>query len=67
MRQLQTADSKAPMMHNRTEKARQVVQRLWSEGGLRSLYRGFLAHSMVHVFMGALIIQTNLRSGYFIE
>lgn len=66
MRNLQVADSHAPMMHNRNEKVRAVIKRLWNEGGIKSLYRGFLAHSSVHLFMGALMLQANLRSGFFV-
>jgi hypothetical protein len=67
MRQLQTSDPTAAMMHKRTEKARAAVLRLWGEGGLRSFYRGFLAHSAVHLFLAALLLQANFRSGYFLE
>jgi hypothetical protein len=30
MRHLQVADTQAPMMYNRSEKAREVIRRLWS-------------------------------------
>ena len=67
MRHLQVADPQAPMMYNRVEKTREVIKRLWAEGNIKSLYRGFLGYSGVHLFMGALMIQANLRSGFFIE
>ena len=67
MRHLQVSDQKAPMMFNRSERVRDTIKRLWGEGGIKSLYRGFLGHSVVHLFMGALMIQANLRSGFFIE
>lgn len=67
MRHLQVSDSSAPMMYNRSEKARETFFRLWHEGSVKSLYRGFLGYSGVHLFVGALMIQANLRSGFFIE
>lgn len=67
MRHLQVGDPTAIMMYNRSEKVRQAVGRLWNEGGIKSFYRGFIAHSIVHMFMGALMLQANLRSGFFIE
>jgi len=67
MRHLQVSDTSAPMMYNRSEKVREAVKRLWSEGSVKSLYRGFLGYAGVHIFLGALMIQANLRSGFFIE
>lgn len=43
------------------------MRRVWGEGGVRGFYRGFLAYGVVHLFMGALMVQANLRSGYFLE
>ena len=67
MRQLQVGDPEAAMMQKRSENVRTTVKRLWTEGGLRSFYRGFLAHGGVHLFLGALMVQANLRSGFFLE
>jgi hypothetical protein len=64
LRQMQVADPSAAMMFDRQEKVRDCVKRVWAAGA-SSFYRGFLGYSVVHLFMGALMVQTNLRSGYF--
>jgi hypothetical protein len=43
------------------------MRRVWNEGGIRQFYRGFAAYGVIHLFMGALMLQANLRSGYFYE
>ena len=65
MRQLQVGELGVPMMQQRKENVRACTSRLWNEGGFLSFYRGFLAYTMVHLFIGALMVQANLRSGYF--
>jgi hypothetical protein len=55
------------MMQNRSENFRQCSKRIWHDGGISGFYRGFMAYGVVHLFMGALMVQANLRSGYFYE
>jgi hypothetical protein len=55
------------MIHNRLEGATKCAKRIWSEEGVKGFYRGFMAYGVVHLFMGALMLQVNLRSGYFYE
>lgn len=37
------------------------------KGGIREWYSGFGAYCMVHGFMGFMLIESNMRSGYFDE
>lgn len=67
MRQLQVNDRSAPMMQSRSEGVRDCVGRMWREGGVKTFYRGFLAYGVVHLFMGGLMVQVNMRSGYFLN
>ena len=53
------------MMQNRSENTISCSKRIYNEAGFKGFYRGFLAYAAIHSFMGALMIQGNLRSGYF--
>jgi len=67
MRQMQVNDPGVSMMQQRKEKAKDCVKRVWGQEGFRGFYRGFLAYGVVHLFMGVLMMQMNMRSGYFTE
>lgn len=62
MRQLQVSCGE-PMMYGK-ESAIEAVKRLM-RGGIREWYAGFGAYCLVHGFMGFVLIQSNMRSGFF--
>lgn len=65
IRQIQSNDVGVPMMNQRQETARQSIKRIWNDGGVRGFYRGFAGYALVHTFLSFIMIQMNIRSGYF--
>ena len=43
------------------------MKRIWTEQGIRGFYRGFMGYAMVHTFLNLIMIDMNVRSGYFNE
>lgn len=41
------------------------MKRIWKILGIRGFYRGFLGYGIVHFFMGTIMLEQNLRTGYF--
>ena len=44
---------------------RECVRRIWVGEGLRGFYRGFVGYGLVHTFLGTIIVDMNIRKGYF--
>ncbi len=65
IRQLQTNDIHAPMMNKRAENIPGAIHRIWKNNKILGFYRGFIGYTLVHVFMGALMLEQNIRTGYF--
>ena len=44
---------------------RECIKRIWNTGGIRGFYRGFMGYALVHSFLGIIIVDMNIRKGYF--
>jgi hypothetical protein len=44
------------MMHQRKEGVLDASMRIWKSLGLKGFYRGFIGYSMVHFFMGTIML-----------
>ena len=65
IRQLQCSSPEVPMMHNRDEKVRECIRRIREKEGWKGFYRGFIGYGLVHTFLGTIIVEMNIRKGYF--
>lgn len=65
IRNLQCNDLNTPMMQRRKENVRDCIRRINQNGGIKAFYRGFLAYGIIHTFLGSMMIEMNMRSGYF--
>lgn len=65
IRQMQTNTMNVPMMNQRKENIRECATRIYKTMGIRGFYRGFVAYAMVHSFLSFIMIDMNMRSGYF--
>jgi hypothetical protein len=52
-------------MNQRQENVRQAVKRIWGSMGMWGFYRGFIGYGMVHAFLNLIVVEMNIRSGYF--
>ncbi len=65
IRQMQTNSPNTIMMNDRKETIFETTQRIWKTLGIRGFYRGFIGYGFVHFFMGTIMLEQNLRTGYF--
>jgi hypothetical protein len=65
LRQMQTNSPGAMMMNDRQESMTEATQRIWRSSGVRGFYRGFIGYALVHSFMGTIMLEQNIRTGYF--
>lgn len=65
IRQLQSNHIGVPMMNQRSQNILDCIKRIKNEIGLTGFYRGFLGYAAVHVFLGVIMVDMNVRSGYF--
>ena len=62
---MQTNTMNVPMMNQRKENIRECAARIYKTMGIMGFYRGFVAYAMVHSFLSFIMIDMNMRSGYF--
>jgi hypothetical protein len=65
LRQMQTNSPNTMMMNDRQESILVAAKRIWRNLGIRGFYRGFLGYGLVHLFMGTIMLEQNIRTGYF--
>lgn len=65
LRQMQTNSPGTMMMNDRQESMVETTQRIWRSLGVRGFYRGFIGYGLVHFFMGTIMLEQNIRTGYF--
>lgn len=44
---------------------RDCIKRIWKSGKLFGFYRGFIGYAGVHTVLNGIMIEMNIRSGYF--
>ena len=65
LRQMQTNSPNTMMMNDRQESILEATKRIWRSLGIRGFYRGFFGYGLVHLFMGTIMLEQNIRTGYF--
>lgn len=65
LRQMQTNSLNTMMMNERQESMVEASKRIWRNLGIRGFYRGFFGYGLVHFFMGTIMLEQNIRTGYF--
>lgn len=53
------------MLHTHYRNSWHCFREILANDGIRGLYRGFLSYSVVHAFTVALMVQINMRAGFF--